>query len=181
MSWRRLARSILENPPADAPMAVDVQTAASLAGRLEAAAQARLGRSLAILHVDSGSCGGCEIELRAVTGVVHAVRFAVRQQSAPCGRAAGDRPFDPKPRQRAGAGLDRDAGAETGRGGWGLRRGWRGVQGQLCGDRWCWHHAASRSADQRLSADSREDPGRTARAAGSERAQLGETQLAVTL
>jgi Ni,Fe-hydrogenase III small subunit len=84
MTWRRLARSILENPPAEPPMAVDAQTAASLAGRLEAAAQARLGRSLAILHVDSGSCGGCEIELRGVTGVVHELaRFGLQFVSSP--------------------------------------------------------------------------------------------------
>jgi len=84
MTWRRLARTVLESPPAEPPMAVDAQTAASLAGRLEAAAQARLGRSLAILHVDSGSCGGCEIELRALAGVVHDLaRFGLRFVSSP--------------------------------------------------------------------------------------------------
>lgn len=33
--------------------------------RLTAAGQVLLGRSLAIRHVDAGSCGGCEIELAA--------------------------------------------------------------------------------------------------------------------
>jgi Ni,Fe-hydrogenase III small subunit len=63
---------------------VDAQTAASLAGRLEAAAQAKLGRSLAILHVDAGSCGGCEIELRALNSVIHDLeRFGIRFVTSP--------------------------------------------------------------------------------------------------
>ena len=41
--------------------------------------------------------------------------------------------------------------------------------------------AAGGPADQWLSADTRADPGRTARAAGSERAQLGGSQLAAGL
>lgn len=36
-----------------------------LAERLAASGQALLGRSLAIRHVDAGSCGGCELELAA--------------------------------------------------------------------------------------------------------------------
>jgi Ni,Fe-hydrogenase III small subunit len=59
---------------------VDTETADSLAARLEAASRQRLGRSLAIRHVDSGSCGGCELELRALTGALydlerHGLRF----------------------------------------------------------------------------------------------------------
>lgn len=66
------------------PPPVDRQTAASLAERLEAAAQTKLGRSLAIRHVDAGSCGGCEIELRALRGVVHDLRrFGLRFVESP--------------------------------------------------------------------------------------------------
>lgn len=36
-----------------------------LSARLLAAGQALLGRSLAVRHVDAGSCGGCELELAA--------------------------------------------------------------------------------------------------------------------
>ena len=44
----------------------------------------RLGRSLAILHVDAGSCGGCEIELRAVRRAIYDLeRFGVRFVSGP--------------------------------------------------------------------------------------------------
>ena len=46
--------------------------------------QPRLGRSLAILHVDAGSCGGCEIELRAVRRAVYDLeRFGMRFVSSP--------------------------------------------------------------------------------------------------
>ncbi len=49
----------------------DADTVASLAARLEAAAQSRLGRSLAIRHVNTGSCNGCELELRALSNVFY--------------------------------------------------------------------------------------------------------------
>ncbi len=57
-------------PPAEA--------VAALASRLEAAAQLRLGRSLALFHVPAGGCGGCERELAALTGTVYALeRFGL--------------------------------------------------------------------------------------------------------
>ena len=67
----RIARTLREGPAAEPPAPVDRETAASLAGRLEAAAQVRLGRSLSVSHIDAGSCGGCEIEVRALTNVIH--------------------------------------------------------------------------------------------------------------
>lgn len=67
--------------PAAAP---DPETVASLAVRLEAAAQVRLGRSLAIRHVNTGSCGGCELELRALNNVVYDLeRFGLRFVDTP--------------------------------------------------------------------------------------------------
>lgn len=51
--------------------AADAETIGSLKARLDAAAQVRLGRSLAIRHVNTGSCNGCELELRAVTNIVY--------------------------------------------------------------------------------------------------------------
>jgi len=84
MTWRRMARNLLESPGAERAAPVDADTAASLAGRLEAASQARLGHSLAILHVDSGSCGGCEIELRALNNAIHDLeRFGIRFVDSP--------------------------------------------------------------------------------------------------
>ncbi len=64
--------------------AVDADTIASLAARLEATARARLGHSLAIRHVDAGSCGGCEIELRAVRRAVYDLeRLGLRFVASP--------------------------------------------------------------------------------------------------
>jgi Ni,Fe-hydrogenase III small subunit len=80
----RIARSLRESPATEPRAPVDTETAASLAGRLEAASRARLGRSLAIRHIDAGSCGGCEIELRALTNVIHDLeRFGLTFVTSP--------------------------------------------------------------------------------------------------
>ena len=79
MSWRPTLRW-----RSDAERPVDAETAASLAARLEAAAQTRLGRSLAIRHLDAGSCGGCEIELRALNRAVFDLqRYGLRFVDSP--------------------------------------------------------------------------------------------------
>ncbi|HVZ07358.1 NADH-quinone oxidoreductase subunit B family protein [Rhodopila sp.] len=52
----------------------DAETIAALSARLDAAAQRRLGRSLALRHVNTGSCNGCELELRALEGVLYDLR-----------------------------------------------------------------------------------------------------------
>lgn len=57
-AWR--VGIITEEPPAADP-ALRVQ-----AQRLERAALERLGHSLAVRHVDAGSCNGCELELHAL-------------------------------------------------------------------------------------------------------------------
>jgi Ni,Fe-hydrogenase III small subunit len=54
--------------PPDAGFEADVQ---ALAERLDATARRRLGRSLALLHVDGGGCGGCALELRALEGLAY--------------------------------------------------------------------------------------------------------------
>lgn len=62
----------------------DEDTTRSLLERLDSAAQMRLGRSLALLHVNGGSCGGCEMELRALRGVLYDLeRFGLRFVTAP--------------------------------------------------------------------------------------------------
>jgi Ni,Fe-hydrogenase III small subunit len=53
--------------PAEPPDPVDQETTQSLCTRLEAAARTRLGRSLSIRHINTGSCHGCELELRALS------------------------------------------------------------------------------------------------------------------
>jgi len=59
-------------------------TIESLRARLEAAAQTRLGRSLAIRHINTGSCNGCELELRALHTVLYDLeRFGLRFVDSP--------------------------------------------------------------------------------------------------
>jgi Ni,Fe-hydrogenase III small subunit len=75
---------LLHRNAARAADPVDAETAESLAARLEAASRQRLGRSLAIRHVDSGSCGGCELELRALTGALYdRERYGLRFVDSP--------------------------------------------------------------------------------------------------
>jgi len=63
---------------------LDPETTESLAARLEAASQARLGRSLAIRHVNTGSCNGCELELRALSNVFYDLeRFGLHFVDSP--------------------------------------------------------------------------------------------------
>jgi Ni,Fe-hydrogenase III small subunit len=63
---------------------VDLETTESLFARMEAAAQTRLGRSLAVRHVNTGSCNGCELELRALNNVFYDLeRFGVRFVESP--------------------------------------------------------------------------------------------------
>ena len=82
--WRKLVHALRTGPRAGAPPPVDAAAAGSLVERLHAADIPGLGSSLAILHVDSGSCGGCEIELRAVRRAIGDLeRFGVRFVSSP--------------------------------------------------------------------------------------------------
>ena len=60
------------------------ETVAVLAARLDAAAQVRLGRSLALFHVPTGGCGGCERELVALGGVAYDLeRYGLRFVGSP--------------------------------------------------------------------------------------------------
>ncbi len=73
MVWRRMTRGLLDRPAAEPLPSVPEETLHQLAAALEATARRRLGRSLAIRHVDTGSCNGCELELRALGSVVYAL------------------------------------------------------------------------------------------------------------
>jgi Ni,Fe-hydrogenase III small subunit len=63
---RTLLESLTHGPLTEPLPAADPAAAAELAQSLERAARARLGRSLAIRHVDAGSCNGCELEMQAL-------------------------------------------------------------------------------------------------------------------
>lgn len=84
MTLRPFLRALKRDLQAEPVGPVDPQTVASLATRLDAAAQARLGHSLAIRHVNAGSCNGCELELRALLGPLYALeRFGLRFVQSP--------------------------------------------------------------------------------------------------
>lgn len=84
MLWPRLAKRLVSRPLTDAQPAPPEEVVAALAQRLEATARARLGRSLSIRHVDSGSCNGCELEVNAMTGVLYDMeRFGLRIVASP--------------------------------------------------------------------------------------------------
>ncbi|RZN03230.1 hydrogenase [Bradyrhizobium genosp. SA-3] len=67
--------------PAPAP---DESALAELATKVNRAAQARLGRSLAIREVDAGSCNGCELEIHALSNAFYDIeRFGLRFVASP--------------------------------------------------------------------------------------------------
>lgn len=73
--WRelisgRLRRSATFSPPFAAGPP-DLEVAGVLAARLDSVAQARLGRSLAVLQVGTGGCDGCAHEVKALRGVAY--------------------------------------------------------------------------------------------------------------
>ena len=79
-----MARGAFKRPLTDPAPPVPEETVRALIAQLEAAAQARLGRSLAIRHVDTGSCNGCELEIHALNGVVYDLeRFGLRFVASP--------------------------------------------------------------------------------------------------
>ncbi len=84
MGWRLLLRNLHDGPATEPAPSVDGGTAQALAERLEAAARVRLGRSLALRHLDAGSCNACELELRMLESVVYDLsRFGLRFVASP--------------------------------------------------------------------------------------------------
>lgn len=84
MLWPRLARALIGKPLTDPSPAIPDQTVAALGERMAATARRRLGRSLAIREVDSGSCNGCELEINALQNVAYDLeRFGLRFVASP--------------------------------------------------------------------------------------------------
>jgi Ni,Fe-hydrogenase III small subunit len=84
MLWPTLIRSLLRPAPADAVPPPHPETVAALAERMRQAAQARLGRSLAVLAVEAGGCGACGMEVRALAGAAYDLeRFGLRFVATP--------------------------------------------------------------------------------------------------
>ncbi|MFG1296865.1 MULTISPECIES: NADH-quinone oxidoreductase subunit B family protein [Xanthobacter] len=77
-----LLKSLLTGPlTEDVPDATEV---AALGSAVGAAAQARLGRSLAIREVDAGSCNACELEIHALSNAFYDLeRFGLKFVASP--------------------------------------------------------------------------------------------------
>jgi Ni,Fe-hydrogenase III small subunit len=81
---RLLFRSLINRPVTEAPPRLIDADVAALAARVDAAAQRRLGRSLAIRAVDAGSCNGCELEIHALNNAIYDLeRFGLRFVASP--------------------------------------------------------------------------------------------------
>ena len=81
---RILLESMLSRPLTEAPPAADDAMLAELAGKVDAAARRRLGRSLSIREVDAGSCNGCELEIHALNNAFYDLeRFGLRFVASP--------------------------------------------------------------------------------------------------
>jgi Ni,Fe-hydrogenase III small subunit len=75
---------MLNRPLTEAPPAPDDAALAELAGKVDAAARRRLGRSLSIREVDAGSCNGCELEIHALNNAFYDLeRFGLRFVASP--------------------------------------------------------------------------------------------------
>jgi len=84
MPWRVFARALRQGPAVVPVAAPPEATVGALRARMAAASQRRLGRSLALRHLDSGSCNGCELELHALANIVYDLeRFGLRFVASP--------------------------------------------------------------------------------------------------
>jgi Ni,Fe-hydrogenase III small subunit len=80
----RPLRALLQPSPAEPPPAVPDEVSRALAERLDAAAQARLGRSLGVFAMEAAGCGGCAVEVAALAGPHYDLeRFGLRFVASP--------------------------------------------------------------------------------------------------
>lgn len=78
--FESLVHGPLTEPPPEAGKAALAEFGAALAR----VARRRFGRSLAIRHVDAGSCNGCELEIHALNNAFYDVeRFGLRFVASP--------------------------------------------------------------------------------------------------
>jgi Ni,Fe-hydrogenase III small subunit len=81
---RLLARNLWQPPRTEPVPAVEPGDVDSLVQRLEIASRRRLGRSLAIRQVDSGSCNACELEIHALNNPLYDLeRFGLSFVASP--------------------------------------------------------------------------------------------------
>lgn len=79
-----LFEGLVRRPLTETPPPPGDQALAELSAALERTARRRLGRSLSIRAIDSGSCNGCELELHALSNAFYDIeRFGIRFVAAP--------------------------------------------------------------------------------------------------
>ena len=79
-----LFKNFMRRPVTEAAPVPDDEALAELAGKVDRAARARLGRSLAIREVDAGSCNACELEIHALNNAFYDLeRFGLRFVASP--------------------------------------------------------------------------------------------------
>jgi Ni,Fe-hydrogenase III small subunit len=82
--WKTVTENLLRGPRTMRGPGPGEAALAELAGRIEALAHRRLGRSLSIREVDAGSCNGCELEIHALNNPVYDLeRFGIRFVASP--------------------------------------------------------------------------------------------------
>jgi Ni,Fe-hydrogenase III small subunit len=82
--WKLIARNLIQGPVTVPAPERSEEALRELAGRVDHAARAVLGRSLSIREVDAGSCNGCELEIHALNNAVYDLeRFGIRFVAAP--------------------------------------------------------------------------------------------------
>jgi Ni,Fe-hydrogenase III small subunit len=81
---RTLLESVTKPPLTEPAPSSDDPELAALAAEIKDAASVRLGRSLAIRHVDAGSCNACELEIHALSNPFYDIeRFGFRFVASP--------------------------------------------------------------------------------------------------
>eukprot|EP01037_Dinobryon_pediforme_P005764 gene5764-5827_t len=84
MAWNAMWRAWRQGPATEAlppPEQTDID---AMAARLKASSLRKLGRSLSIRQVDSGSCNGCELEIQMLGSIVYDLeRFGLRFVASP--------------------------------------------------------------------------------------------------
>jgi Ni,Fe-hydrogenase III small subunit len=81
---KTLLQGLLRSPLTEPAPSIDDPATVTLARELDAAAQRRLGRSLAIRELDAGSCNGCELEIHALNNAFYDLeRFGLRFVASP--------------------------------------------------------------------------------------------------
>jgi Ni,Fe-hydrogenase III small subunit len=79
-----LFQSFVRAPLTEAAPDTDDPELVGLAAEIKSAAAARLGRSLAIRHIDAGSCNACELEIHALSNAFYDFeRFGLKFVASP--------------------------------------------------------------------------------------------------